>query len=303
MSGLPSTYQQVLKNMDRIEQDHAAVESAVAKVDAIDDKVNNETTGIDAINSKLSEIEEDIGSISGIGTRLDTIEGDIDTLETKVGTVEDKVEDLETVTGSIEEYLQIEVDPETGDIKDKEGHTIELPELSYEDLLKYVEILKEMFLGGGGSSDTGALVPSDDGVKVLGIHVNTKDPDTIGAPSTYKTGVTYEIKRIPSDLRSEEGFSGETYCLLVTHTVDSKIDGEAAVSTYNSFNPFQIIYVPGNVYYYKRFATSLSDSWGNWASSKPVIPAQRTMAEMAVIAADSSGLDQLTGEFWYEPLP
>lgn len=298
MAGLPSTYQQVLKNMKQIEEDHTLLSDPTNGLVAVATKVNHPTNGIDKINSRLNNSTTGLEVIAG---KVNNPTTGIAALNNKLDNTVDRVGDLENDVGVIEKYAAIPegltIDPSTGVMRDADGNIVQPPEFSFGEVVDIVDDLKDMFLDNT-LTDESAVKKTDDGVtKVAGVHTHTVNNTSIGAPSTYKYGVTYEIKKITSifstAISNRPEFSGETYCLVATYTIDSKLHNESAVSTFNTFNPFQIAFCPKSGNYFKRFAQTLSDSWGTWTTSI------RTMEEMAVVSANEP-TTQLTGEFWYE---
>lgn len=300
MSGLPSTYQQVLKNMNQIAADHAILSDPTDGLVAVAAKVNSPTIGIDKINSRLNNsttgLEVIAGKVNNATTGIAALNTNLNNTKNRVSALENDVDVLQAYT-HFPEGLKID---STGTIKDANNNVVTPPDISYDTIVDLVEELRDRFIdlpAGGGS----AIQTTDDGItKVMGVHVNTYNNTSIGAPSSYKYGVTYEIKKIasviPSDIyQNRIEFTGETYCLIATYTVDSKLHNESAVSTFNTFNPFQIMVCPKSGNYFKRYADTLTGTWGPWTS------AIRTMIEMAEVSA-TEPTTQLAGEFWYEIL-
>lgn len=108
--GLPSTYQQVLKNMEQIRDDHALLTDETNGLQAIADKVNDEQTGIDALADKVDLARTDINAINNrlsdtdnkrsyeqnVET-LERIESDVYNEETGLNALRDKVGELEDI--------------------------------------------------------------------------------------------------------------------------------------------------------------------------------------------------------------
>lgn len=312
--GLPSTYQQVLKNMRQIAEDHELLVDPTNGLAVIADKVNDSTSGLDAVNNKVNEAVSDLDMLSDKVN--DPVNG-LDAAVTNAAEAKEIADDLQDHVDVIDKYIElpdnVKVDPETGElvyIDPETGEVIidpdtgepkkaETPNITYDELAKVVEQLQDMFIKApepGEESKSSVVVNSEGETKVTGIHVNTSDPSIDSTPASYKHGVTYEIKNIGSiGLSGKNGMTG-TYCLVATFTKDSALDTET--SSVSSFKPFQIAYGTSTGTYYKRFADSATaTSWGEWMSGS------RTMQEMAVVQTSqpSSGT-QLTGEFWYETL-
>ena len=311
--GLPSTYQQVLKNMKQIAEDHELLTDSTIGLEAIANKVNDSTTGLDAVNTKLDTTADTLDTIADKVNDPDTGLDAAVAMATEAKETSDELKDHVDV---IDKYIDlpdnVKVDPETGKLiyVDDEGNPIvdpdtgepkeaETPNITYDELAKIVEQLQEMFIKvpePGEEQKSSVVVNSDGETKVTGIHVNTSDPSVNSTPDSYKHGVTYEIKNIGSiGLSGKTGMTG-TYCLVATFTKDSALDSET--SSISSFKPFQIAYGTSSGTYYKRFADSVSStSWGEWMSGS------RTMLEMAVVqSTEPASGTQLTGEFWYETL-
>lgn len=311
--GLPSTYQQVLKNMRQIAEDHELLVDPTNGLAVIANKVNNSTSGLDAVNNKLNNAVSDLDALSD---KVNDPETGLDVAVTTATEAKENASDLKDHVDVIDKYIElpdnVRIDPETGKLiyVDSEGNPIidpetgkpkeaETPNITYDELAKAVEKLQDMFIKApepGEESKSSVVVNSNGETKVTGIHVNTRNPSVNSTPASYKHGVTYEIKNIGSiGLSGKNGMTG-TYCLVATFTKDSALDTET--SSITSFKPFQIAYGTSTGTYYKRFADSVTaTSWGGWMSGA------RTMQEMAVVQTSqpSSGT-QLTGEFWYETL-
>ena len=311
--GLPSTYQQVLKNMRQITEDHELLVDPTNGLAIIADKVNDSTSGLDAVNNKVNTAVSDLDTLSNKVN--DPVNG-LDAAATNAAEAKEIADDLQDHMDVIDKYIElpdnVRVDPETGKLiyVDSEGNPIidpdtgnpkeaETPNITYDELAKVVETLQDMFIKApepGEESKSSVVVNSEGETKVIGIHVNTSNHSVDSTPASYKHGVTYEIKNIGSiGLSGKSGMTG-TYCLVATFTKDSALDSET--SSISSFKPFQIAYGTSTGTYYKRFADSVTaTSWGEWMGGT------RTMQEMAVVQTSqpSSGT-QLTGEFWYETL-
>ena len=311
--GLPSTYQQVLKNMKQIAEDHELLTDSTNGLEAIANKVNNSNTGLDALNTKVNNT---VNNVNTLADKVNNPNTGLAAVNAKATATKETVDKLKDHVDVIDKYIDlpdnVKVDPETGKLiyVDNQGNPIidpetgrpkeaELPSISYDELAKIVEQLQDMFIKApepGEESKSSVVVNSEGETKVTGVHVNTKNVSVNSTPASYKQGVTYEIKNIGTiGLSGKSGMTG-TYCLVATYTKDSALDNETTSIT--SFKPFQIAYGTSSGTYYKRFANSVtSTSWGEWMSGS------RTMTEMAVVQrSEPTSGTQLTGEFWYETL-
>lgn len=330
MSGLPSTYQQVLKNMRQIEEDHALITDETNGIVAIAEKVNDPETGIDAINTNVSDVKTDLSDTKEVLTAVKDAVEDPDTGLTataqKADNAADKVDDISNDIEIINKFVNlpegIGIDPETGEliiIDPATGEPVidpetgkpqkaDVPEISYDELAASVEKLKQMFIDSTSGGDSSVVTNENGETKVTGVHTSTENYNQNNAPNTYKQGVTYEIKKVVSiGLNGQQGMEG-TYCMVATYTKDSALNTDASIDG-NLFVPFQIAYNNRDGAYYKRFGTTYDatngwTAWGNWTAGT------RSMEQMGITAAASSSDPdkpnysgtQLTGEFWYETL-
>lgn len=309
--GLPSTYQQVVKNMKQIEQDHAILTDETNGLVAIADKVNDPTNGIDKINEALND---PISGLSVIADKVNDPNTGIDATAQKADEAKAAVDETKDTVEIISKYIDlpdnITIDPETGNLVQIDPETGEIiidpdtgepaaagfPSVSYDDLVDLVEQLKAMFIEKTEDKPSAVDTTADGEVKVTGVHLNADNINTNLGPKDYKQGVTYEIKSTQVLFGSTlpNGISGN-YCMLATFTKDSGLPTDTNLSGHD-FKPFQIAYCTTNGGYYKRFAADLNaTTWGSWISSG------RTMEEMAVVST-SQPTGQLTGEFWYETI-
>lgn len=244
----PSTYKQVVKNM----QDILA---QLEILNSINDKVNSYDTKFDEINSNFTTINQ---SFEKINTELVTINSSIE----KLGDLTD------FPYGSITELAE-----KVEELEDK--------------LLKHTE-------PGTASGD---VVNTDNGIKVVGVHVNTTNVTENTTINNYTQGITYEIKSTEAiGLKGKPGVSG-AYCMLVTFKQDATLTGE---STVTEFVPFQIAYGTDGMVMYKRTANSTDNTWSEWVTTEQVKP--RTQ----VIETDDNKQPaddvQIAGEYWMENL-
>lgn len=244
----PSTYKQVVKNMQDI-LDQLAI------LNSINDKVNSYDTKFDEINSNFTTINQSFEKIN-----------------TELVTINDSIEKLGDLTdfpyGSITELAE-----KVEELEDK--------------LLKHTE-------PGTASGD---VVNTDNGIKVVGVHVNTTNVTENTTINNYTQGITYEIKSTEAiDLKGKPGVSG-AYCMLVTFKQDATLTGE---STVTEFVPFQIAYGTDGMVMYKRTANSTDNTWSEWVTTEQVKP--RTQ----VIETDDNNQPaddvQIAGEYWMENL-
>lgn len=242
----PSTYKQVVKNMQDIL-------TQLEVLNSINDKVNSYDAKFDEINTNFTTINQ---SFEKINTELVTINTSIE----KIGDLTD------FPYGSITELAE-----KVEELEDK--------------LLKKTE----------PGSTSGDVVNTDDGIKVIGVHVNTTNVTENTTINNYTQGITYEIKSTEAiGLKGKSGVSG-AYCMLVTFKQDATLTGESDVS---EFVPFQIAYGTDGMVMYKRTANSTDNTWSEWVTTEQVAP--RTQ----IIETDDNNQPaddvQIAGEYWME---
>ena len=160
-------------------------------------------------------------------------------------------------------------------------------------LCRTVQLLKHTEPG----TASGDVVNTDNGIKVVGVHVNTTNVTENTTINNYTQGITYEIKSTEAiGLKGKPGVSG-AYCMLVTFKQDATLAGESTVS---EFVPFQIAYGTDGMVMYKRTANSTDNTWSEWVTTEQVKP--RTQ----VIETDDNNQPaddvQIAGEYWMENL-
>lgn len=113
-------------------------------------------------------------------------------------------------------------------------------------------------------TSTGDIINTDDGIKVIGIHVNTSNTEVNTTIDQYKQGVTFEFKNVEViGLADIDGTISPGYCFLMTVKNDTSLEGEPEIDT----TPFQIAYGNDSKKFvqYKRVATN-DTTWGEWIS-------------------------------------
>lgn len=255
----PSTYKQVVKNMEDIL-------NQLNLLNTINEKINGYDEKIDGISSKMDEFSKELETISN---SFDTINDDI----TKIN------QELETIKTSV----------------DKIGDLSDLPYDTIADLGdKVVELEKKLLESTDPGTATGDIVNSDDGMKVIGIHVNTTNVTENTTINNYTQGITYEIKSTEAiGLKGKTGVSG-AYCMLVTFKQDATLTGETTVS---EFVPFQIAYGTDGMITYKRTANTADNTWNDWETAEV-----RTQIIETENNTEPAADVQITGEYWMENL-
>lgn len=171
----------------------------------------------------------------------------------------------------------------------------DFPYDSLKDLADTVKNLEDKLLNQESPTDTdGDIVNDEDGMKVIGVHINSTNVNNNTMISAYKQGVTYEVKSVDAiGLTGKLGMS-EQYCMVITYQNDKRLTGEVAAK----ITPFQIVYATDQLLMYKRTANVEADTWNEWTTME--------LARMQIIETEDNlqpGADvQLEGEYWSERL-
>lgn len=157
---------------------------------------------------------------------------------------------------------------------------------------KRVQELADKILNADPSTG-GDVVNSEEGIKVVGLHINTNNTDTDLTINQYKNGVTYEFKNVDVlKLTDTNGFI-PGYCLLMTINKDGRIEGESDTE----FTGFQIAFTNGDTYgQYRRNATS-DTTWGEWMSLSGTTGGSSDWQH-----SDTQPEDQAEGGYWCQPI-
>lgn len=139
--------------------------------------------------------------------------------------------------------------------------------------------------------ETGGIVNTDDGMKVVGVHVNTESSDVNTTINTYVQGVTWEFKKA-----SVIGLSGkpgvvDPYVAVMTVKRDTPLEGEP--STLDTTD-FQIAYGSEGLNIYRRPAIS-DTKWGDWKGLEIDNSKQ-------IIESTTQPTNQKAGDYWAEPI-
>lgn len=172
------------------------------------------------------------------------------------------------------------------------GNVSDLP-LTVKEMSEIVDKLNDMFLktDSSGGTSGGDLVATDNGVKIIGVHVTTSNSEVDTPASEYPQGLTVELKNV-----SVIGLSGKTgmespYCFVFTMVKDSSLSGEPEEIDYK---PMQLAFANSLMYTYARFADTPDSEWGTWKERE-----EQTVRQQ-IVDSTSEPTDQLEGEYWLE---
>lgn len=269
----PSTYKQVVKNMEDILNQLNVLNMISEKINGYDDKFTEVSTKLDSYDEKFTEVSS---KIDEFGTEFDTISASVDTINNSITNIN---QELETINTSIAKI---------GDLSD-------LPYDSVAELgNKVVELEKKILDNTDPGTSKGDIVNTDDGMKVIGVHMNTTNVTENTTINNYTQGITYEIKSTEAiGLKDKTGVSG-AYCMLVTFKQDATLTGETAVS---EFVPFQVAYGTDGMIMYKRTANTTDDTWNEWETTEV-----RTQIIETEDNTEPAADVQIAGEYWMENL-
>ena len=158
------------------------------------------------------------------------------------------------------------------------------------------EVIKEVedkVLNPDPTTNTGDIVSTDDGVKVVGVHTNTTNKDSDTAPNSYKQGLTLELKKAEViGLKGQDGITKD-YIFVITLNQDTAIAGETAVAS-GKYSIQQIAYGDTAGIEYSRVNTS-DTKWGDWSKMSGEGGNQ-------FVQSDTEPTDQKAGDYWCEPI-
>lgn len=163
------------------------------------------------------------------------------------------------------------------------------------EMSKTIDELDKKIINPPSGSNSGT-VSTDEGIKVIGTHTNTKDSDKDTSPSSYSQGMTLELKKVTAiGLSGKTGMS-EPYCFVLTLKQDGKIPGEGETTL--DYKPMQIAFATSAMAFYFRVASSALNeaSWGNWME-QPVVEVRQQ-----IIDQKEQPTDQKIGEYWSEEI-
>lgn len=165
------------------------------------------------------------------------------------------------------------------------------------DINKILEQLKGLIINPPA---TGDIINTDDGLKVIGVHINTSKKDENTPITDYQQGITFEFKNTTViGVNSLPGMSSGPYCAVMTVKQDSSITGESGPIT---TTPFQIAYSVDEFYFYRRNVTD-GNAWGEWL--------QQQLGggggsggdyRQQIIQSETEPVGQEVGDYWAEPI-
>lgn len=143
------------------------------------------------------------------------------------------------------------------------------------------------------SPETGDITTTPTGMKVVGVHVNTKNCDVDTVLKDYTHGVTWEFKSA-----SVIGLAGKTgvtdsYISVMTVKRDAPLDDEPATLKTTGF---QIGYGSDGLNIYRRAAES-DTKWKDWVGLELDVEIHQQIVESA-----SQPTDQNVGDYWAQPI-
>lgn len=165
------------------------------------------------------------------------------------------------------------------------------------DINKILDELKGLIINPPA---TGDIINTDDGLKVIGVHINTSKKDENTPITDYQQGITFEFKNTTViGVNSLPGMSSGPYCAVMTVKQDSSITGESGPIT---STPFQIAYSVDEFYFYRRNVTD-GNAWGEWL--------QQQLGggggsggdyRQQIIQSETEPVGQEVGDYWAEPI-
>lgn len=197
------------------------------------------------------------------------------------------------VIENMEKILSVKVNIDQ--LMDSVGNVAELP-LTIKDIADIVEKLKILFLDPKDPGTGGDIVTTENGVKIIGVHVNTTNIDVDMLASDYPQGLTVELKSVGViGLAGKPGMV-HPYCFLFTMKKDSPIDGEPENVDYV---PMQVAFANDAMYLYSRFAAKDTGAWGGWKERQEQ-PQQD--GHQQIVDSVSEPIGQREGDYWLQLL-
>ena len=178
------------------------------------------------------------------------------------------------------------------------GDLTDFPFDSFNELAQIVKELQDKLINITEPGENGDVVNTENGFKVIGIHVNTSNSETNTLPNEYKQGITFEIKN--TDVIGLKGKAGvsENYCLIMTAVQDSKLENETVI---DGFTAFQFAYGTDGLVLYKRTATDDMSAWEEWTGQELGGEARQQFIQTEDNTQPGEHV-QLAGEYWMETL-
>lgn len=220
--------------------------------------------------STYKQVVENMEKVAQLIDELKTLTGKVETDEDSIKSLSDKIDAMSK---------------ELGDLTD-------LP-MTVKEMYEVIKEVEDKVLNPDPTTNTGDIVSTDDGVKVVGVHTNTTNKDSDTAPNTYKQGLTLELKKAEViGLKGQDGITKD-YIFVITLNQDSAIAGESAVAS-GKYSIQQIAYGDTAGIEYSRVNTS-DTKWGDWSKMSGEGGKQ-------FVQSDTEPTDQKTGDYWCEPI-
>lgn len=177
------------------------------------------------------------------------------------------------------------------------GEVTELP-LTIKDIAAIVDELKKKLLDPMDKGTGGDLVSTENGIKIIGIHVVTKNSDVDLLASEYPQGLTVELKNTAVIGLADKTGMVQPYCFMFTMKKDSPIDGEPETVDYS---PMQVAFSNSMMYMYSRFADSPDGAWGEWKErqEQTIEPGEN---RQQIISSVNEPVGQVENEYWLQIL-
>ena len=204
----------------------------------------------------------------------------VDELKALTGKVDTDEESIKSLSDKIDAMSK-----ELGDLTD-------LP-MTVKEMYEVIKEVEDKVLNPDPTTNTGDIVSTDDGVKVVGVHTNTTNKDSDTAPNSYKQGLTLELKKAEViGLKGQDGITKD-YIFVITLNQDTAIAGETAVAS-GKYSIQQIAYGDTAGIEYSRVNTS-DTKWGDWSKMSGEGGNQ-------FVQSDTEPTDQKAGDYWCEPI-
>lgn len=220
--------------------------------------------------STYKQVVENMEKVAQLIDELKALTGKVETDEDSIKSLSDKIDAMSK---------------ELGDLTD-------LP-MTVKEMYEVIKEVEDKVLNPDPTTNTGDIVSTDDGVKVVGVHTNTTNKDSDTAPNTYKQGLTLELKKAEViGLKGQDGVTKD-YIFVITLNQDSAIAGESAVAS-GKYSIQQIAYGDIAGIEYSRVNTS-DTKWGDWSKMSGEGGKQ-------FVQSDTEPTDQKAGDYWCEPI-
>ncbi len=220
--------------------------------------------------STYKQVVENMEKVAQLVDELKALTGKVDTDEESIKSLSDKIDAMSK---------------ELGDLTD-------LP-MTVKEMYEVIKEVEDKVLNPDPTTNTGDIVSTDDGVKVVGVHTNTTNKDSDTAPNSYKQGLTLELKKAEViGLKGQDGITKD-YIFVITLNQDTAIAGETAVAS-GKYSIQQIAYGDTAGIEYSRVNTS-DTKWGDWSKMSGEGGNQ-------FVQSDTEPTDQKAGDYWCEPI-